>query len=194
MLGTEEGAPGLGPRSAGKGPERALFTSTMTRGVYCHPLQVGAQSIDFNQHVNNVQFVQWLQDVAMAHSAACGWPLERYQRSGTTWVVRSHFVEYLRPARLGDDLLLATWIAGFAGDSSPRRTLVWRPHDRKLLARAETVWVFIDAAGGRSQAVPSDFVAAFDTQQDEKSALQALRGWVSAVCGGSGAVPAPKGD
>lgn len=148
----------------------------MTPGVFCHPLQVGAQSIDFNRRVSNVQFVQWLQDVALLHSADCGWPLERYQRTGTSWVVRSHFIEYLRPAVLGDDLLLATWIAGFAGDSSPRRTLVWRPRDRKLLARAETVWVFVDAASGRGQAVPADFVAAFDTLQDEKSALQAMRG------------------
>ena len=109
----------------------------MSHPVFIHPLRVEPGAIDFNQHANNVQFVQWLQDVAMLHSAAGGWPLERYQQTGTSWVVRSHFVEYLRPAPLGDELLLATWIAGFAGDTAPRRTLIWRVRDRKLLARAE---------------------------------------------------------
>lgn len=154
-----------------------LHARVMSRQVFIHPLRVEPGAIDFNQHANNVQFVQWLQDVAMLHSAACGWPLERYLQSGTSWVVRSHFVEYLRPALLGDDLLLATWIAGFDGETSPRRTLVWRVRDRKLLARAETVWVFVEAASGRARDVPAEFVAAFDTLGEERPALQALRGW-----------------
>ena len=157
-----------------------LNATTVNRRVFVHPLRVEPGAIDFNQHANNVQFVQWLQDVALLHSAACGWPVERYLQSGTTRVVRSHLVEYLRPALLGDDLLLATWIAGFKGDTSPRRTLVWRVRDRKLLARAETVWVFVDAARGRAQAIPADFVNAFDCIEDERPALQALRAWLPA--------------
>ena len=152
----------------------------MSHPVFIHPLRVEPGAIDFNQHANNVQFVQWLQDVAMLHSAAGGWPLERYQQTGTSWVVRSHFVEYLRPALLGDELLLATWIAGFAGDTAPRRTLIWRVRDRKLLARAETVWVFVDVGSGRGQAIPPDFTGAFETIADERVALQALRSWMPA--------------
>ena len=105
----------------------------MTRSHFLQSLRVPASAIDMNGHANNVEVVRWLQDVAMAHSAACGWPLQRYAQQGSTWVVRSHFVEYLRPAMQDDDLLLATWIARFDKNLSPRKTLVWRPRDRKLL-------------------------------------------------------------
>ena len=152
----------------------------MTRTHFLQPLRVPASAIDMNGHANNVEVVRWLQDVAMAHSAARGWPLQRYAQQGSTWVVRSHFVEYLRPAMQDDDLLLATWIARFDKNLSPRKTLVWRPRDRKLLARAETTWVFVDAVSGRARDIPQDFIDAFDAADEERPALQALRAWAPA--------------
>lgn len=183
-----DGRPSAGPRSRDH--------PTVSRQLFIQALGVPPGAIDFNRHVNNVQFVQWLQDVAMAHSTACGWPLARYLSTNGSWVVRSHFIEYLRPAVLGDEVLLATWIAGFERETSPRRTLVWRPRDRKLLARAETVWVFVDARSGRGQAIPADFVSAFDTTADERLALQALRAWQPLAglhprAGGEAGVQAP---
>jgi hypothetical protein len=86
----------------------------------------------------------------------------------------------LKAARLCGVAAMATWIAGFAGDTSPRRTLIWRVRDRKLLARAETVWVFVDVGSGRGQAIPPDFTGAFETIADERVALQALRSWMPA--------------
>lgn len=151
------------------------------RDYFLYPLRVGAEAIDLNGHANNVEFVRWMQEAAMAHSAACGWPLARYAATGCSWVVRAHHIEYLRPARLGEDLVLATWIASFDSPRSPRRTLFWRPRDRKLLARAETHWVFVEVASGRAQDIPADFVSAFDLGADERSVLQALRRGTPAV-------------
>jgi hypothetical protein len=39
-----------------------------------------------------------MQDVAIEHSATVGWPMRRYLELGAAWVVRSHFIEYFRPA------------------------------------------------------------------------------------------------
>ena len=49
-----------------------------------------ADEIDGQGHANNVAYVQWMQDAAVAHSAAQGWPGERYVELGCGWVVRSH--------------------------------------------------------------------------------------------------------
>ena len=65
-------------------------------------LTVDASAIDLNGHVNNQEYVRWMQDIAMAYSAAQGWPMARYQAAGMTWVIRSHFIEYIRPAFAGD--------------------------------------------------------------------------------------------
>ena len=90
-------------------------------GVYTRRFPVPADAIDVNGHVNNLAYVAWMQEIAIEHSAAAGWPLERYQAIGAAWVVRSHFVEYLRPLFLGEPLAVHTWVPRFDQRWTPRR-------------------------------------------------------------------------
>lgn len=143
----------------------------MTAGVFTHTFAVPGTAIDVNGHANNLEYLRWMQDVATAHSDAQGWPLARYRETGATWVIRSHEIEYLRPAFAGEDITLLTWIGGFEAQSSPRHYLFLRGRDRKILARARTMWVFVNAATGRAADIPDSFRAAFETIADEKDAL-----------------------
>ena len=68
--------------------------------IYTQPITVGHDDIDMQRRVSNLRFVAWMQDVAVAHSAACGWPMERYEAIGQGWVVRQHTITYKRPAFL----------------------------------------------------------------------------------------------
>ena len=79
-------------------------------------------SIDLNGHVNNQEYVRWMQDIAMAHSDQQGWTTDRYVATKTTWVIRSHFIEYIRPAFAGDEILAVTWVADIGAQSSRRQT------------------------------------------------------------------------
>jgi acyl-CoA thioester hydrolase len=144
------------------------------RDAHVHTFAVPPEAIDINGHVNNLEYLRWMQDVATRHSAAQGWPIERYLETRTSWVIRSHFIEYLRPAFAGESLSLMTWIPGFGVELSPRRYLFWRASDRQVVARAESVWVFVDAAKGRARRIPDDFRAAFDVVTDEKDVLRHL--------------------
>ncbi len=144
------------------------------RGVFVRRFDVTKTSIDVNGHVNNLEYLRWMQEVATAHSAACGWPLERYLATRTSWVVRSHHIEYERPAFAGDGLVATTWIRAFGAKSSPRRYLFWRASDRALIAKAETLWVYVDGRLGKPARIPDDFRSAFDLVTDEKAVLQAL--------------------
>ena len=40
--------------------------------IFVEKLTIGADSIDLNGHVNNQEYVRWMQDVATAHSSAQG--------------------------------------------------------------------------------------------------------------------------
>ena len=124
-------------------------------------VDVPPEAIDDNGHVNNRQYLTWMQDVAVAHSAAVGWPMERYFRIGATWVVRSHYVEYLRPAFEGDALHVHTWVEDMRERRSTRRYLFWRERDRAVVARAETLWVFVDSERGRPLRIPKELRADF---------------------------------
>ncbi len=149
--------------------------STPMPGTFAHTFTVPDSAIDVNGHANNLEYLRWMQAVATAHSDAQGWTLARYAETRTSWVIRSHHVEYLRPAYAGETLSLLTWIGGFEEQVSPRHYLFWRDRDRKVLARAQTVWVFVDAETGRATRIPEAFRGAFEVVADEKDVLRTLK-------------------
>lgn len=116
--------------------------------------------IDGNGHVNNVAFVQWMQDVATRHFASGG-GVPLMKAAAATWVARSHRIDYFAPAFAGDRLQVRTWIADFGGARSLRRYEFRRAKDGVLLVRAETDWVFVRADNGRPCAIPEALRAAF---------------------------------
>ena len=147
----------------------------MTRvRVFSKHFAVPSAAIDVQGHVNNLAYVGWMQDVAIEHSAAVGWPMRRYLELGSGWVVRSHFIEYLRPAFAGEPLGAHTWVPRFDQRSTPRRYLFVRDTDRAVLARAETIWVFVDLTSGRRRPIPPELLEAFDPVADDAEVYRAL--------------------
>ena len=58
--------------------------------VYEHSLTVSPDAIDSQGHVNNLEYLRWMQDAAVLHSAAQGWPRERYLELGAAgWCART---------------------------------------------------------------------------------------------------------
>lgn len=129
-------------------------------GAYRMELTVPESAVDENRHANNVAYVQWMQDVAIRHAAAAGCIRETHAR-GATWVVRSHTVEYLRPAFAGDRLAVETWVVDVRRARSKRRYRFLRAEDGRLVARGETEWVYVDAASGRPRDIPRDVIEVF---------------------------------
>ncbi|MGO9486490.1 MAG: acyl-CoA thioesterase [Rhodomicrobium sp.] len=131
--------------------------------IYVKQLRVGAESIDVMGHVNNQGYLRWMEEIAIEHSTAQGWPMERYLSSGASWYVRSHFIEYLRQALLGDEITICTWLAGMTERVSPRRTVFLRnARRRQILARAETQFTFVDLQRGRAVPIPEAVRSAFE--------------------------------
>jgi acyl-CoA thioester hydrolase len=129
--------------------------------VFEYPHIVTNDEIDELGHVNNVVYVAWMQDAAIAHSATLGWTSARYLQLGAGWVARTHHVEYLRPATLGDRVVIQTHVAEMKKATSLRRYRIVRPSDGELLVRAETDWAFIDFKTGRPTRIPPQVVEAY---------------------------------
>ncbi|GAB4151519.1 MAG: thioesterase family protein [Planctomycetaceae bacterium] len=127
------------------------------------------EEIDGNGHVNNLAYLKWMQSAAVAHSAALGWPMKRYRESGSSWVARKHTIEYLKPAFLGETILIQTWIAGLRKATSLRKYLIRRVSDETLLAKAETDWAFVGIEHHVPRRVPVEIRDAFPivNEQDE---------------------------
>ncbi|HEY0790044.1 MAG TPA: thioesterase family protein [Chthoniobacterales bacterium] len=131
--------------------------------VFAHTFSIPGDAIDELGHVSNLKYLAWMQDLAIQHSEAQGWPVERYLENGAVWVVRSHFITYLRPAFAGETITLQTWVAGFKPRSSSRRYLVYRMSDQRRFVEAETVWVYVDRRDGRPRRIPEELRGAFET-------------------------------
>ena len=140
--------------------------------IFRQEIVVTEDAIDEFGHVNNQRYIAWMQEVATAHSAANGWPMERYLQTGAAWVVRSHFIEYLRPAFAGDALDIDTWAASLALREVIRKYLFRRAD--QLVARAETKWVYVDIKSGRPKRIPQELLASFEAVPDDDPELTHL--------------------
>lgn len=142
--------------------------------IYKKDILVGDEAIDAHRHVNNQEFLRWMEEVAIEHSSAQGWPMQRYLDAGASWYVRSHTIEYLRPAMPRDEIAVFTWIAGLGERTSPRRTVFVRRGERPhILARAETLWTFVNLATGRSIPIHENVRSAFEVVESEDEVFEA---------------------
>jgi acyl-CoA thioester hydrolase len=124
-------------------------------GVYSFDIEVTEKDVDRNGHVNNVVYIQWMQDAAVAHARDSGC-LRESRAAGATWVVRTHQIEYLSPAFAGDKITVLTWPSNFQRVRSVRKYKFIRAKDEAVIARAETEWVFVNMETGRPQSIPEE--------------------------------------
>lgn len=128
--------------------------------TYSKTFLIPSSAIDENGHVNNVWYVQWMQDIAVEHYEAIG-GVNPMQLIGATWVVREHRVEYFLPAFEGEEIEIRTWVENVRRVRSLRRYEFIRRSDGRTLVKGETDWVFVDAKTGAPRAIPEDVSRVF---------------------------------
>ncbi|MCW5831391.1 MAG: acyl-CoA thioesterase [Labilithrix sp.] len=139
-------------------------TTSEDRGslnLFAHEIVVEDAHIDRFGHANNVVILQWIQDVAEAHSASVGFPLAAYERLGAAFVVRRHEIDYLRPSVRGERLLVRTWVDAARSASCSRGTEITSVNEGQAVAKAMTTWVFAELATLRLAPIPDDVRVAF---------------------------------
>ena len=119
-------------------------------------------AIDENGHVNNVVYVQWMQDIAVEHYASIGGIAA--QGPDSTWVVREHRIEYFLPAFLGEEIEIKTWVENIRRVSSLRKYEFIRKADGKVLVKGETDWVFVNVKTGSPRAIPEEVSNVFNLE------------------------------
>ncbi|MCQ3939181.1 MAG: acyl-CoA thioesterase [Chloroflexi bacterium] len=133
--------------------------------VYSKTITIPSSAIDENGHVNNVMYVQWMQDIAVEHYAAIG-GIEA-QGPDATWVVREHHVAYLLPAFEGEEIEIRTWVENIRKVRSLRKYEFARKSDGKMLVKGETDWVFVDVNTGSPKAIPVEVERIFEAPNSD---------------------------
>jgi len=116
--------------------------------------------IDEQNHVNNMVYLRWVQEVAIAHWRALA-PVDARDTIG--WVVLRHEIDYKTPATFGEEVILRTWVGQAARLTFERFTEIRRRSDDRLLASARTLWVPINTKTGRPTRVSPEVRRRFST-------------------------------
>ncbi|MEM9325975.1 MAG: thioesterase family protein [Bacteroidota bacterium] len=126
------------------------------KDIYEKEITVQSAHLDLLQHVNNVTYLQWVQDMAEAHWTAKS---THAINEEVYWVVLSHYIEYKKPAFLGDQLTGRTFVENSDGFRSERHVEFYR--GGQLLARAETQWCLIDRRTHRPKRISEEIKELF---------------------------------
>lgn len=130
----------------------------MNAAVFELPIRVSEIHIDELGHVNNVVYLQWVQDAAAAHWSTNAPSELRHQFN---WVVLRHEIDYKSPAFVNDELMARTWVDHYDGVRSTRIVQIFRSKEMKKLAEARTQWCLLNAATGRPTRVVDEIKNVF---------------------------------
>ena len=122
------------------------------------PITVEASHIDDLGHVNNVVYLQWVQEVAKSHWHAMA-NAEDIKNLG--WVVTRHEMEYRAAGFLGDELVARTWIGETTPLSCERFVEIRRSSDDRVLMRARSIWIPVERTTGPPTRIGPQVLAPF---------------------------------
>ena len=119
--------------------------------------EVLPEHIDTLGHVNNVQYLYWVQDAAHNHWEAL---IQNIDKPLGVWVVRSHSITYKQAALEGDKLTLKTYVKQSRGVLSERIVEILNA-EQKLLAVCSTQWCYINPINQKPEMIPNTVLELF---------------------------------
>lgn len=123
---------------------------------YIHNITVKETEIDSLNHVNNVVYLQWINDVSALHWKTLS---NEEINSKYIWVAVRHEIDYIKPAFLNENITIKTWIATLKGVKSIRNVEIYR--ENQLLAKSKTTWVLLDAKTQKITRIPKEIEMLF---------------------------------
>ena len=99
-----------------------------------------ASDIDELNHVNNVVYLSWIQNIANLH-----WTQLKQDQdtSAYVWVVIRHEIDYIGQALLGDSIVAKTWVGETGCIRSIRHVEFYK--NNKLIVKAQTTFCLVNS-------------------------------------------------
>ena len=98
-----------------------MVSGDVIAAIFQYNTTVGPSSIDVLRHVNNREYLRWMEKAAMDHADSLGCGARDCLRRQEVWVAREHWIEFLMPCYLNDELTVYTWVDNIGNSRSLRR-------------------------------------------------------------------------
>ena len=117
---------------------------------------VTEEVLDEANHVNNVEYLRWVQEVSQQHwrSKVNQETIQKY-----AWVALDHHIQYKMPAFLHEELTLRTFISANTAATCTREVEIYR--NDKLITKAKTSWCLIDNHTQKPARIPAEILDRF---------------------------------
>ena len=132
-------------------------------GAYTIQRRVRWHQLDPAGHMNSAWYLSLMEEAVLESGLAAGWNMQRSMDEGIVLFAREHRVEYLRPALMDETFTVTTYIS-HVRRATALRHYVFRLASGEMLARAQTLWVWVDPASGRPTPIPPGFMDSFAGQ------------------------------
>jgi len=121
--------------------------------IYQKQIQVTEDHIDQNNHVNNVQYVSWVEEIAGEH-----WDFvkDRTPYPKDIWMLLDHHIQYKKQVYLGDTITVKTYPKAPEGIKQPRKVEFYC--NDKLVVDSSTLWVLIDIKTQKIKRLENDWL------------------------------------
>ena len=130
----------------------------LTNNHYKKTIIVLREHLDAINHVNNVVYVQWMQDIAVEHWNSVATDTLKQE---LLWMIKRHEVDYFNQAFLGDKLTMETWTGDFTNVTWKRHYQIIRPADNKKIISASSVWIPFERKTQRPRRVDDALIMMF---------------------------------
>ncbi len=124
--------------------------------IHQKQVTVSSEHLDQNSHVNNVQYVRWVEEIAAEH-----WELLKglTPYADDYWVLLDHHIQYRKQVFLGEVITIKTYPENPDGVKQPRKVEFYR--DDELVVDSRTQWILIDKVTGKLKRVEKNWLERF---------------------------------
>lgn len=132
--------------------------------IYSHRRTVAQEDLDELQHVNNVRYVQWMEDIAKEH-----WDVRatKQLKEDFLWVVVRHEIDYKKQAVLDDEVLIETFVGDTTFVTSERYVNIKKAATGELLVASKSIWCLLDINSKRPTKITEELREVFHKQEGE---------------------------
>ncbi|EJL69079.1 acyl-CoA thioesterase [Chryseobacterium populi] len=121
--------------------------------VFEKQIEVTEQHIDGNNHVNNVQYVHWVEEIAGEH-----WDFVKHKTEFAefSWMLLDHHIQYKKQVYLNDIITVKTYPKAPEGIKQPRKVEFYC--NGQLVVDSSTLWVLVDMKTRKIKRLGSDWL------------------------------------
>lgn len=119
-------------------------------------LQVRPDDIDMNQHVHGSRYFDYVLAARYDQMDRCyHMSMDEFIKAGFGWYIRTAHLEYKRPLRMGDIMVVRTWVEEIFKDGVQVHFEIFKKVNGKLSCDGYFDYTMVNLQSGRAEVIPN---------------------------------------